>query len=74
MFATGTDTFLGSGCALIGSLIEPQKDIFKLIHPGIGKKQGRIISWNHGTGGHNLVTFGGKIIKEGLADFGDFHL
>ncbi len=43
VLAAGSHTLLRSGSTLVINLALPQEDILELVHPGIGKEQGRII-------------------------------
>jgi hypothetical protein len=43
VFAAGADTFLAVCRSGMLSVSESKKDIFKLVHPGIGEKQGGIV-------------------------------
>ena len=68
-----SDTFLGSSCTAIGALIKAQKNVLKLVHPGIGKEQGRVIPRYHGAGRDDLVAILGEVVQVRLANLGDFH-
>ena len=46
MFTTGTYVFLDADGTLIASLFFAQENVFKLVHPGIGKKEGWIVGRN----------------------------
>ena len=56
MFASGTDTFLAGGSPLIINLALTGKNIFELVHAGIGKKQGRVIKRNYRRRGQPFVS------------------
>jgi len=43
VFATRAHAFLCGNRALIGALLQTQKRLLELVHPGIGKQQRRII-------------------------------
>ena len=47
VFASGSDTFLAGDCPFILDFALTGKNIFELIHSGIGEKQGRVIKGNH---------------------------
>jgi hypothetical protein len=44
-----------------------QKPILELIHTRIGKHEGRVILYDHGSRRNNRVLFGRKEIKKGLS-------
>ena len=73
MFAAGAHALLRARRTLIRPLVKAEKHILELIHPGIGKQQGRIIVRNERTRRHNLVAFGLKELEELVANFGAFH-
>ncbi|SBT10051.1 hypothetical protein PROAA_370005 [Candidatus Propionivibrio aalborgensis] len=73
MLAAGPNALLRSCCAIVGPLVEAQEYILELVHPGIGKQQGRILMRNERTGCHDLVAFGLKELEKFIAYFGAFH-
>ena len=73
VFSTCTDTFLGSCGAVVRTLVKAQKYVLELIHPGISKQQGWIITRHDWAGRDNLVALLGEEIQVRLANLGDFH-
>ena len=47
MLASGADTFLAGDSPFVINLALTGKDIFELVHAGIGEKQGRVIKRNY---------------------------
>jgi len=43
----GPDTFLRTGSSFIRDVSLTGEDVFKLIHPGIGKKKSRVVMRNN---------------------------
>jgi orotidine-5'-phosphate decarboxylase len=73
VLAAGTHTFLGGRGTRVAALVEAEKHVLELVHPGVGEQQGRILVRHQRTRGHDLVTLGRKEIEKPLADFGAFH-
>lgn len=61
-------TFLGVGYTAVRNRLVPEEDIFKLVHPGIGKHEGWIILYDHGCGRNNVMMIVLKKIQESLPD------
>jgi hypothetical protein len=73
MLATDAKTFLRIGYARkFGDLIA-QKSIFKLVHPRVGKHQGRVIFDHYGGRRNVLVLLGLEKFNKGASDFFGFH-
>jgi len=56
MFASGADTFLAGGSPLKINLALTGKNIFELVHAGIGEKQGRVVKRNYRRRGQAFVA------------------
>ena len=56
MFTSGADAFLAGGNPLVFNFTLTGKNIFELIHSGIGEKQGRVIKRNHRRRGQAFVS------------------
>ena len=59
---------LRGGGTGIGAFVQPQENILKLVHAGIGKQQCRIIVRHQGATRYNLVTLTMKEIEKRLTD------
>jgi len=46
MFTANPQAFLDGSRPGVGPFFQPQEDVFKLVHPGVGKKQRRVIFGN----------------------------
>ena len=69
VLAARTDAFLaGSGPAVI-ALFGAQKDVFELVHPGIGEKQGGIVHRDKRRAADDAVPVAFKELQERLSDF-----
>jgi hypothetical protein len=68
VLAADTHAFLTGGRALVGPDFVSQKDILKLIHPGIGKKQRGISERDQGCTGDYFVTGSFKVLKENFTN------
>src|SRR5262249_20545002 len=43
VLAAGADALLRSGCAVVVALLETEKDVFELVHPGVGEQKSGIV-------------------------------
>ena len=69
VFAAGAHTFLrGRGAAVVTAL-EAEKNIFELVHPRIGKQQGRVVRRHQRGGVNTTVPLRLKKAQEGFPDF-----
>jgi hypothetical protein len=73
MLAASADAFLRCRRAAVWTLVETEEDILELVHPGIGKQQGRVFVRYQRAGRNDLVALGSEVVEELLADFGAFH-
>jgi hypothetical protein len=73
VLAAGAHAFLRGGGAVVAALVEAEKDILELVHPGVGEQQRGVVVRHQRAGGHDLVAFRGEEVEELLADFGAFH-
>ena len=69
MLSAYTQTLLWIGYASVFGRMVAEDNIFKLVHPCIGKHQGPVILDDHRCWGHNLVSFRLKELDEWVADF-----
>ncbi|CSC27748.1 Uncharacterised protein [Vibrio cholerae] len=60
MLTARADTTLSGRGASVGALFQAQETVFKLVHPCVGKQQGRIVSRHQRRTFYNLVTFAFK--------------
>ena len=60
MLPGDAQAFLGIDHPPVGRPFNPEKNILKRHHPGIGKQQRRVISWNQRRTRDNLMTPVGK--------------
>jgi hypothetical protein len=67
------NTLLGAACPCIISLFQAEEDIFELIHPGIGKKERRVIVGNKAGTGDDCVPPVLKKIEKFCPDFFSSH-
>ncbi len=63
-FTTGTDTTLGRGGAVVGTLLGAKEHILELVHTRVGKQQGRVVMRYQRAGGDNLVSLGTEILEK----------
>jgi hypothetical protein len=73
VLAAGAHAFLRGGGAVVAALVEAEKDILELVHPGVGEQQRGVVVRHQRAGSHDLVAFRGEEVEELLADFGAFH-
>ena len=73
VLAAHPHAFLAGGCALVIPLFQPQKNVLELIHPGVGKEQGRVVSRNQGTALDNAMALFPEEFQKGAADFRGCH-
>jgi len=67
-------TFLDTCRPAIASFFQPKENILKLIHPGVGKKQRRVVFWNQRRARYDPVpSLFEKLQKSGSNLIG-FHL
>ena len=59
-----TQTFLRVRDSVVFGRVVTQNNIFKLVHPCVGKHQGRVIFYHHRSRGNNVVSFRLKEILE----------
>src|SRR5687768_11076112 len=64
MLAADAQTFLRAGGARVRETLLSQKDVLKLDHAGVGKKQSRIFFRHQRRALHDRVTLFDKIIQE----------
>ena len=68
MFSAYTQTLLRVRDSCVFRRVVTQNDIFKLVHPCVGKHQGRVIFYHHRSRGNNVVSFRLKEILEWISD------
>lgn len=68
MFTTGAYAALCRGGTAIAALIDAKENIFKLVHPGVGKQQCRIVVRHQGAAVHHLVALTVIKIEKRLTD------
>ena len=56
MLAAGADAFLRCGGARVIALLEAQKNVLELIHPGVSKKQRGIVRRDEGRATHDAMA------------------
>ena len=64
MLSAYTQTFLRVRDSVVFGRVVTQNNIFKLVHPCVGKHQGRVIFYHHRSRGNNVVSFRLKEILE----------
>jgi hypothetical protein len=64
MLPPGPDTFLGTAGPQVIPLFQTEKDVLELVHPGVGKEEGRIVSRDQvGTFNNRVASFLKKVEK-----------
>ena len=69
MLAAGTDTFLRSCGTDIVPLLLTEEAVLKLVHPGVGKKQGRVVVRNQGGGADDGMSVLFEVVEESFTNF-----
>src|SRR5580698_4036045 len=69
VLAAGADTLLRSGGAVVVTALNPKEDVFKLVHPRVGKQQGGVVRRNQRGGMDTTVPLRSKKTQEGFPDF-----
>ena len=69
VFAADAHRLLGGDGAFIVPFFQPQKEIFKLDHAGVGQEQRRVVNRHQAAAvDHGVIIFG-KEVKPKLTDF-----
>src|SRR3989337_683788 len=69
MFAANPQTLLDRRCTAVGARIAPQEHAFELHHPGVGKKERRIIDRDQRGAGNQRMPVPFKEAQEALSCF-----
>ena len=70
VLAAGAHALLRSGGARVVALLQPQKNVFKLVHPRVGEQQRGIVRRDQRRRMHLLVPLLHKEVEKLAADFG----
>ena len=62
MFTAGAEAFLRRTSADVIALFDPEKDVFELIHPGVGEKQRGIVRGQKRAGAYTGMAVPLKIL------------
>jgi hypothetical protein len=68
MFTTRTNATLRSSCARIITFVETKENILELVHPGVGKQQGRVVIRHQGAAGNYLMSLAMEKVEKRLTD------
>ena len=68
VLAARTDAFLAGGGAGSGRLLDPDKDVLKLVHPGVCEQKRRVVLRYDRRAFSGEVAFGNEIFPKALAD------
>ena len=68
VLAAGTDAFLAGGGAGSGRLLDPDKDVLKLVHSGVCEQKRRVVLRYDRRAFSGEVAFGNEIFPKALAD------
>ena len=74
VLAAGTHTLLAACGAGVGPLVKAEKNVFELVHPGVGEQQRRVAVRHQRARGHHGVALAGEEVEELLADLAAVHL
>ena len=74
VFAAGAHALLRGGRAHVVAFVAPEKSIFELIHPCVGKQQGRVVSGQQRRGAHAHVAVLLKVFQKNFAYFVTCHV
>ncbi len=68
VFTARTHATLRGGRARIITFVETKEDILELVHPGVGKQQGRIVVRHQGAAGNYLMSLTMEKVEKRLTD------
>jgi hypothetical protein len=68
VFTARTHATLRGGRARIITFVETKEDILELVHPGVGKQQGRIVVRHQGAAGNYLMSLAMEKVEKRLTD------
>ncbi len=68
VFTTRTHATLCGGRTRIITFVETKEDILELVHPCIGKQQGRIVVRHRGAAGNYLMSLAMEKVEKRLTD------
>ena len=73
VFAAHTHALLRRGGALIGATLLAKKEVFELVHPGVGEQQRRVVGRHQWRAGHDRVPVTLEVVEKALPDLGRCH-
>jgi hypothetical protein len=68
MLAASAKAFLRRNGSRVVAFFVAQKNVFELIHPGVDKKERRVVRRKQRRGRHDLVTTPFEVVKKFLSD------
>jgi hypothetical protein len=68
VLAAGADAFLAGGSSLVVALLKAEKDVFELVHPGVGEEQSGIVHRNKRGTPDSSMVFLFEEAEEHIAD------
>src|SRR3954463_6136547 len=68
MLAARADTSLRAGSSPVGALLEAEKDVLKLDHPGVGEQQSCIVRRNKRRAIYSGMILPGEITEKRFSD------
>src|SRR4030042_670070 len=66
VFPRYTEAFLRRGGPLVAPLLQAEEDILKLVHPGVGEQDGRVVLREERRTGGDFMVFPGEEVEETL--------
>src|SRR5260370_22398150 len=73
VLAAGADAFLARNGAAVVTLLEAEKDVLELVHPGVGEEQGGVVHGDERGTAHSSMAFLFEEAEEHFADFVSGH-
>ena len=73
VLSSGAHALLRRHGAFVVAWLEAEKNVFELIHPGVGKQQRRIVCRQERGASHDAMTAFGKVVQEFLSYFVSSH-
>ena len=73
VLAAGADTFLDRRGPLVVALLESEKDVLELVHPGVDEQQRRVLVGNQRRARDDAVAVGREVVEEAFSYLSNLH-
>ena len=70
MLPADPHTLLAGGGAIVVPCLQSEERILELVHPGVGKQQSGIVTWDQGTALHHAVAPVSEVVEKSFANVG----